>query len=90
LIAAGISSALASNEHNIQIKKEDNTQPLSPVSLFKNDISPQKALEYRKNYRSKDFLINGDLGVYFLASCRHIEVKQRVKLKLKKSKSQST
>lgn len=40
------------------------TMELSPVSVLKDGVSPEKALEYRREYRSKDFLINGDLGTY--------------------------
>ncbi|MCY1721584.1 serine hydrolase [Prolixibacteraceae bacterium Z1-6] len=46
----------------------DNTKtkpiPPSPVSVFKKDVSAEKALEYRRDYRGRDFLINGDRGTY--------------------------
>ena len=37
---------------------------LSPVSKWKKAVSPEEVQEYRQNYRSKDFLINGDQGNY--------------------------
>ncbi|MBS2211973.1 serine hydrolase [Carboxylicivirga mesophila] len=37
---------------------------LSPVSVLKDGTSPEQAVEYRKNYSSRDFLVNGDLGTY--------------------------
>lgn len=37
---------------------------LTPIKEFKKDIDPEKALEYRKEYRSKNYLINGDVGTY--------------------------
>lgn len=64
LITAVISSAQAANDGNKQTKKVTKTQQLSPVAIFKKDVSPQQALEYRKKYRSRDFLINGDVGTY--------------------------
>jgi CubicO group peptidase (beta-lactamase class C family) len=58
-ITATVAHAGAGNE-----KKSDEDPELSPVSIFKNGLSPKRALEYRKKYRSRDFLINGDVGVY--------------------------
>jgi CubicO group peptidase (beta-lactamase class C family) len=34
------------------------------VSSFKEYVPPNKVMEYRKRYRSRDFLINGDVGTY--------------------------
>jgi CubicO group peptidase (beta-lactamase class C family) len=64
LITAVINSAHAGNDNQKQAKKAVNTQQLSSVSIFKNDISPEKAMEYRKEYRSKDWLVNNDVGTY--------------------------
>ncbi|WP_282038556.1 serine hydrolase domain-containing protein [Saccharicrinis aurantiacus] len=40
------------------------TEKISPVSEFKDGVPPEKTMKYRLNYRSKDFLINGDVGTY--------------------------
>ena len=64
LITAVINSAHAGNDNQKQAKKAVNTQQLSSVSIFKKDISPEKAMEYRKEYRSKDWLVNNDVGTY--------------------------
>ncbi|TNJ43502.1 serine hydrolase [Tamlana fucoidanivorans] len=40
----------------------------SPVSVFSESASPEQALEYRREYRAKDFLINGDRGTYSFIS----------------------
>ncbi|MBS2100494.1 serine hydrolase domain-containing protein [Carboxylicivirga linearis] len=36
----------------------------SPVSIFTESTPPEKVQEYRRNYRSVDFLVNGDQGNY--------------------------
>lgn len=61
LILAVMNSAQAEEQ---QGKDAEKTKPLSPVSIFQHGVSPEKALEYRLNYRSRDFLVNGDLGTY--------------------------
>ena len=37
---------------------------ISPVSVFKESPSIEKVMEYRKDYRTTDFVINGDVGNY--------------------------
>lgn len=59
-----IGFAHAGNDNKKQTETVMNTQQLSSVSIFKNDVTPEKANEYRKEYRSRDFLINGDVGTY--------------------------
>lgn len=61
MIVAMLNFAHAGDKKN---KLPAEAQNLSPVVIFKNDIKPGKALEYRKEYRSVDFLVNGDIGTY--------------------------
>nr|WP_321452291.1 serine hydrolase domain-containing protein [uncultured Carboxylicivirga sp.] len=37
---------------------------LTPIKEFSKDIKPEQVQKYRKDYRSKDFLINADNGTY--------------------------
>lgn len=62
LLSAVINVAQADNHK--QTKESLNTQQLSSVSIFKDDVSPEKVMAYRKEYRSRDFLTNGDIGTY--------------------------
>ncbi|WP_321367939.1 serine hydrolase domain-containing protein [uncultured Draconibacterium sp.] len=67
ILLAGLFLATACTQQPAETIKEtttEETMELSPVSDFKDGISPEKALEYRREYRTKDFLVNGDLGTY--------------------------
>lgn len=63
ILLAGLFLATACTQQPAETKTEE-TMKLSSVSVFKDGTSPEKALEYRREYRSKDFLVNGDLGTY--------------------------
>jgi len=63
ILLAGLFLATACTQPPAETKTEE-TMELSSVLVFKDGISPEKALEYRREYRSKDFLVNGDLGTY--------------------------
>nr|WP_321452289.1 serine hydrolase [uncultured Carboxylicivirga sp.] len=45
-----------------------NPEDLSPITDLKNDVPIEKVLEFRRNYSSRDFLVNGDLGTYMFVN----------------------
>lgn len=64
LAATIFSGALFAEEPSKADKGYSIPADLSPVQAYKKGTPPEKVLEYRQGYRSKDFLINGDQGNY--------------------------
>ena len=67
ILLAGLFLATACTQQPAETIREtttEETMELSPVSVLKDGISPEKVLEYRREYSSQDFLVNGDLGTY--------------------------
>lgn len=62
IFIAGLLLTACTQQPEEKVKTE--TSDLSSVSVFSEDVSPEKAMKYRKDYRSRDFLKNGDVGNY--------------------------
>ena len=64
ILLAGMMLATACTQQPAENEKVNTPVKLAPVSEFKKGVPPEKVQEYRQNYRSKDFLVNGDQGNY--------------------------
>nr|WP_321452290.1 serine hydrolase domain-containing protein [uncultured Carboxylicivirga sp.] len=69
LAAIGLGMSFSQLSANEPADKKNATQPvkgteLAPVSELKEGISPEKVMEYRNSFRSRDLVINGDVGTY--------------------------
>ncbi|WP_346861200.1 serine hydrolase [uncultured Draconibacterium sp.] len=66
LLFASCANNESSKEESKKMKAKQSEQisELQSVAALKDGIAPEIVLEYRREYRSKDFLVNGNLGTY--------------------------